>query len=112
MISHAAANLSEFSCDSEAGHARTRAGLAVSGTISTFDLSSVIHRYHVCKDVWIAVIGEERNCECERGNRYDPFAVAIMKDSQIVEHILRTISCICTLFIRRGGSILATVTGA
>ena len=45
-----------------------------------FDLSSVIHGYHIYKDTWIAVIGEERNCERELGNRHDPFAVAIMKD--------------------------------
>jgi len=35
----------------------------------------------------------------------------IMKDSQVAGHVPGTISCTCTLFIRRGGSILATVTG-
>ena len=59
-----------------------------------------------------AGIGEECNCECEFDNRHNPFAVAIMKDSQVVGHIPCTISCTCTLFIRHGSSILATVPGA
>ena len=86
--------------------------MAASEPISTFDLTSVIHGHHIYKDSWTAVIGEGRNCEREFSNRHDSFAVAIMKDTQVVGHIPRTISCTCTLFIRRGGSILATVTGS
>ena len=33
-------------------------------------------------------------------------------DDQVIGHVPRQISCMCTLFIRHGGSILATVTGA
>ena len=88
------------------------AHMAVSETLSTFDATSAIHGYHYYKDVWTAVIGEQRNCEREFGNRHDSFAVAIMKDGQVVGHVPRTISCMCTLFIRRGGSILAIVIGA
>ena len=88
------------------------AHMAVSETLSTFDATSAIHGYHYYKDVWTAVIGEQRNCEREFGNRHDSFAVAIMKDGQVVGHVPRTISCMCTLFIRHGGSILATVIGA
>ena len=87
--------------------------MAKSGkALMTFDATFVIHGYHVYKDIWTAVIGERRNCEREFGNRHDPFAVAIMKDGQVIGHVPRTISCVCTLFIRHGGSILATVTGA
>jgi len=84
--------------------------MAVSGTISTFDLTTAIHGYHIYKDILTAGIGEERNCECALGNHHNLFAVAIMKDSQVVGHVPCLISCSCTLFIRRGGSILATVT--
>jgi len=62
--------------------------------------------------MWTADIGEEHNCKHEPDNHHEPFAVAIMKDSQVVRHIPHTISCIYTLFIRQGGSILAHVTGA
>ena len=41
----------------------------------------------------------------------DPYAVALRKDSVTVGHVPRTISCICTLFLRRGGIIVSTITG-
>jgi len=66
--------------------------------------------YHIYKDIWTVGIGEERNCERVLGNHHDLFAVAIMKDSQVVGHVPCLISRTCTLFIRHGGSILATVT--
>ena len=70
-----------------------------------FDATCVIHGYHVYKDIWTAVIGERHNCEHEFGNGHDPFAVAIMKDGQVARHVPCTISCMCTLLIRQGGSI-------
>ena len=80
------------------------------GAISTFDLTSEIHGYHVYKEIWTVIVGEECNCECEFGNRHDPYAVAVMKDSH-VDHIPHTISCVCSMFIRRHGSIVSVITG-
>ena len=50
------------------------------------------------------------NCEREGRNPEDPYAIAQRKDGIIVGHIPRTISCVCTLFLRRGGAIQCTVT--
>ena len=35
--------------------------------------------YHVYKDIWTAVVGEEFPCKRETGNTFDPFAVAVMR---------------------------------
>ena len=34
-------------------------------------------KYHVCKDIWATVVGEELPCKREDGSRADPFAVAV-----------------------------------
>ena len=52
------------------------------GAISTFNLTSEIHEYHVYKEIWTAIVGKECNCECEFGNRHDPYAVIVMKDGR------------------------------
>ena len=42
----------------------------------------------------------------------DQYAVALRKaDGVIVGHVPSTISCMCTLILRRGGTITSTVTG-
>ena len=52
----------------------------------------------------------------EAGNLHDPQAVAIMKlidgSMQVVGHLPRTISSVCSIFIRRGGTIHCTITGS
>ena len=65
------------------------------------------------KDVWPnSFVGEIVRCECEERNNHDPYAVALKKAGiETVGHVPRTISCICTLFLRQGGVIVASVTG-
>ena len=77
----------------------------------TFTFSSCVRGYHVYKDVWNPSVGETVNCEREGRNPEYPYAVALRKDGIIVGHVPRTISCVCTLFLRRGGAIQCTVTG-
>ena len=57
-------------------------------------------------------MGETLSYARERGNRNDIFAVAVKKDAEAVGHVPRHISCICNLFIRRGGLLSCSVTGA
>ena len=64
------------------------------------------------KDIWTPVEGEMLSCVQEMSNRFNPFAVAIKKDSIVVEHMPRKISAICFLFLRRHGIISYQVTGA
>ena len=47
----------------------------------------------------------------EAGNTFDPFAVAVMRGTTVVGHVLRRISSICSLFLRKEGSITCQVTG-
>ena len=77
----------------------------------TFTLVSCVRGYHIYKNVWIPVVGETVNCEREDRNPQDPYAVGLKKDGTTVGHVPRTISCICTLLLRRGSVIEATVTG-
>jgi len=51
-------------------------------------------------------------CEREVGNWSNTFTVAMKKDSVTVGHVPRAISPICSIFIRRGGTIKCRVTGA
>jgi len=59
---------------------------------------------------------EEVSCEREAGNPHDSQAVAMTKlidgNVEVVGHVPRTISSICSIFIRRGGSIVCKVTGS
>ena len=63
------------------------------------------------QDDWNAALGEELQCQRETGNSSDMYAVASMKDSTIAGHLPRKMSRICTLFIRRGGTIACLVNG-
>jgi len=79
----------------------------------SFSVQSVIRGYHVYKAIWDATIdGEVLLCEREVGNIHDTFAVAVKKDGVIIGHCPRKISSLCSIFIRRGGSITCQVSGS
>ena len=70
--------------------------------------------YHEYKNVWEdPVHGEELNCTRDIGNSHDPMAVAILKEidgaTVTVGHVPRRISALCSVFIRRGGTIRCIV---
>ena len=56
-------------------------------------------------------VGKIVDCKREARNPQDQYAVALRKDSVTVGHVPNVISCICTLFLRRGGIIIRNVTG-
>ena len=86
--------------------------------VHAFAVASVVRGYHEYKDVWSAPIdGIELPCEREPGNPRDTSAVAVIERSPsgtelTVGHVPRLISTICSIFIRRGGSLVCVVTGA
>ena len=48
--------------------------------------------YHVYKDVWAAVVGEELVCRIEKEENYhDVYAVSVMKDSHLP--LKETVTC-------------------
>ena len=79
----------------------------------TFELPCCIRGYHVNKDIWSAVLGEHLVCEREISNQHDMYAVAVKlpANRKTIGHLPRKISRVCSLFIRRGGSISCIVTG-
>ena len=56
-------------------------------------------------------IGKILQSRRQLDNSYDSFAVAIIEDDTNVGHVLRNISVVCDLFLRKGGAILCVVTG-
>lgn len=66
--------------------------------------------YHVYKDIWEASIGEHLLCHRENSNCADPFAVGVVKNQVTVGHILRKISSVYSLFLRRNGRISVCTT--
>ena len=82
----------------------------------TFYVDSMIRGYHKYMIIWNdPIVGEELFCEREPGNSSDPYAVAVKKqisgEDKIVGRVPRKISTICSLFIRRGGTICCIVNG-
>jgi len=94
--------------------------------MSAFSIDSMIRDYHEYMAIW-----ENPNpsnclvCEREIGNAHDTHAVAIKGNitevnsagvvsttTRIVGHIPRRISAVCSISIRRGGTIFCVVTGA
>ena len=73
---------------------------------------SAVRGYHIYQDIWEANYGELLSCTRETGNVFDPFAVCVQKDGDIVGHVPRKISAICSLFLRRNGTIRCKVTGS
>lgn len=76
-----------------------------------FEVQAMVRGYHKYKDIWEAKIGENLQCQREPGNVHDLYAVSVMNSGLVVGHVPKKISSTCSLFLRRGGSILCTVTG-
>ena len=70
-----------------------------------------IRGYHVYREIWEAATGEVLVCEREPRNARDRYAVAVKKDGCVIGHLPRKVSRVCSLFLRRGGSIHCMVTG-
>ena len=68
-------------------------------------MQSCVKGYHIYQELWEAVIGEELQCQRERDNPADIYAVAVRKGRTIVGHLPRRLARHCALSIRRGGSI-------
>ena len=68
--------------------------------MASFSVEAMVRGYHVYKDAWAAVVGEEFPCKREDGNRFDPFAVAVVRADAIIGHLPRKISCVCALYLQ------------
>ena len=74
-------------------------------------VASCVRGHHVYDRIWTPTLGKELQCVTEDSNDSDPYAVAVMKQDDIVGHIPRRISDACSLSLRRGGVIDRMITG-
>ena len=66
----------------------------------SFEYDSVIRGYHIYKEIREASHGEMFDCVRETGNRFDPFAVAVIsEDGKIIGHVPKLISAAASLFL-------------
>lgn len=77
-----------------------------------FEVESCVRGFHIYKDFWTPAIGEVLVCTRERRNAVDRYAVSVVKDDNVVGHLPRKISKVCSLFLERGGTINCRITGA
>ena len=61
--------------------------------------------------VWETGFGEMLTCEREPDNTSDRYTIAVIKEGMTVGHLPQTLTRVCSLFLRRGGTIDCTVTG-
>ena len=73
----------------------------------------MIRGYHKYQSIWEPEVGESLPCIREPSNVSDPYAVAGTKpdSSTVVGHVPRKMSAICSIFLRKGGSIFCQVNG-
>ena len=74
-----------------------------------FKCESCIRGYHIYKTYGAPLL--DLICEREMLNSTDRYAVAVLKDD-VISHLSRVLSRICSLFIARGGAITCVVNGA
>ena len=67
-----------------------------------FSVNSMVRGYHVYQEVWEVRIGEVLPCLREVRNRHDPYHAIAVKDELVIGHLPHKISCIYSIFIRRG----------
>ena len=69
----------------------------------SYQKASIVKGHHIYKVIWTPEIGEELPVNCEYGNEHDEH---VLKDGEIVGHLLRTILRVLWFFLRRGGRII------
>ena len=69
----------------------------------SLEITSCIRGFHEYCENWNAVVGETMECKREIDNIKDRYAVAVIKNEEIVGHLPRNISRVCSLFLHRRG---------
>ena len=79
--------------------------------MAVYELQWCVRGYHIYMEEWEAAIGEELQCEREKKNSKDPYAVAVVWENVVVDPLPWKISWICALFMKRKGKIRCQVVG-
>ena len=67
--------------------------------METLERALCIRGYHIYKEYWSAVVGEEFACEREPTNSTDRYAVAVIRSGVAIGHLPRKVSRACSLFL-------------
>lgn len=76
----------------------------------SLEVLSMVQGFHEYQHIWSAAFSEKLPCSREFGNVHDLFAVAVKRSGNVVGHVPKGISSICSSFLRRGSSITCRVT--
>ena len=77
--------------------------------MKTHVVESCVRGFHVYQDIWTPTTGEHLSCQMEDSNAFDPYAVAIRKNANVIGHVPWKISAACSLFIQRGGTLTCII---
>ena len=73
------------------------------------EIESTVRRHHVYKTAWSPYIGEDLQVQHKVNKIRDDFAVAVLKNSNTVDHVLREISKVCWYFLHKSGSEMTCI---
>ena len=76
-----------------------------------FKFQIYITGHHIYKDKWTPILDEKLATNKEKNNPHDRFAVAVVRDVQIVGHEPKYISKLYASVLLSGGEINCAVTG-
>ena len=80
---------------------------------TSYRIESAVRGHHIFKRIWTPHIGEELVLRAEHGNTVDRFAVAVMKDTNVVGHVPIEYSRVLWYFLQRRHSIVVCkITGS
>ena len=80
--------------------------------METYTRECCVRGYHVYWRIWSSAVGEVFHCEREPTNSQDRYAVAVKKDETVIGHLPQKVSRVCSLFLRRGGTVYCRVSGS
>ena len=66
----------------------------------SFQLESFVRGHHVYHTSWTPNFSEVLSVKSELTNEYDRFTVTVLKDGEVVGHVLRALSKIILFFLR------------
>lgn len=78
---------------------------------SEWEMESCVLAYYIYQSLWTPTLDDELICVRDPFNSIDRYAVTVKNGDTVVGHLPKKISRLCSLFLRRGGSIMSTVTG-
>ena len=86
---------------------------ATMAELASFQYQSFVRGHHVYLNSWTPVVGEQLVVRRELDNNHDQYAVAVIKDGEVVGHVPQAKSRLISFFLGYDGNVcFCEVTGA